>query len=501
MIRNLLISIFSLLAALSVYSADLTSRIQMENSLQTRIENLMRAYDTNSQVILRIEYQKYKNDLPGSTFNYTHGVTPNTLETNDLLSIQVTIISDVIQKLSPQFEQAILNSLPVEKNKIKLNLTTHAEQVPTPAYPLQSKEVSHISDQFIQNLSKIILYSLLGVCLFSALVIFIYARMRSKNQKDSSLQITSALEQLAQNGLGSNQTAALPLNNSNQQVSSVQSSSQDHSSNKNYLNELPTNSLKEILADCYWSSEDQYAHFVWQHLSFDKKNHLVNELSFLKKYAAYFSQVPASEKNYHNHPYYLNPASLSHLSNASINEILEKNLSLWNTLSPIRQSQMQLTFEQRIQSLELNVPTLHRWENHKASEARRLPMTGQCIQLTEKEEKTLYDNISMVPEKFQPLVKSLLWLALNDEKTISAILSRYDARTLASGWTAQADILQKLESCLPEKKLKLLSTYKEKVSPSKESSVYQELIQLGLSAYKQQANTQSGEKINHDDAA
>lgn len=501
MIKNILLLTFVFSNFLFARAADLTSRVQMENYLQTRIENLARAYDTNSQVVIRIEYKKYNNDLPGSAFNYTHGISPNTLETNDLVSIQVTLISDVIQKMSPQLEQNIFSSLPVEKNKIKLNLTAHSDQIPTPVYPLQSNDVSQIADQFIQNLSKIILYSLLGVCLFTALIILVYARHRSKNQKQSSAEISSALEQIGQNGLGRQSPAGALAQATTTAKAFAQTGSHDASAAKDYLNELPQSSLKELFADCYWSEQDAYAHFIWQHLSFEKKSRLISDLSFLKKYAEYFLQVMPKEQNFHSHPYYLNPVPLNHLNNSIVNSILEKNLSLWHTLSPIRQVTMQLTFDQRIKALELNVASLHKWDSQKASNERHLPISGQSIQLTDMEEKTLFDNIALVPEKFQSLVQSLLWLALTDEKITMEILSRYDARTLASCWVGHTDILTKLESYLPEKKLKLLRTYLERSTASKNSSAYLELSQLGLSAYQQNEQATAETKIKQNDAA
>ena len=503
--RHLFVLTFLLFAALVTQSADLTSRIQMENQLQSRVERLTRVYDPSSQVIIKIDYKNYKNELPGSAFDYTHGITPTTLETNDLLSIQITIISDIIKKTSPQLEQAILASLPVDKNKVKLNISAHLDKLPEVNTTLQAHDISKITEQFTENLSKAILYSLLSICLFSALVLFIYARNRSKNQKNSSDQIASALAQIGQNGLGASASTEATLPASLQNLPNVvNSSAQNWESEKSQINELPTASLKELFADCYWSGLDSYAHFIWQNLSFDKKSQLLSQLPFLKKYAEHFSQVGPAELNHHNHPYYFNPSILNHLSNTHIHQMLEKNLNLWPTLGPIRQAQMPLKFEQRLKALEFsaaNTAVLSKWENQKASPERLLPLTSQSIYLSEAEEKTILQNTALVPEKFQSLIKSLLWLALSDEKTIADTLARYDARTLASGWVAHPDILQKLESCLPEKKLKLLTTYKERALASKDSPLYQELTQLGLSIYQQLLATKAEEKISQDDAA
>jgi hypothetical protein len=74
-----------------------------------------------------------------------------------------------------------------------------------------------------------------------------------------------------------------------------------------------------------------------------------------------------------------------------------------------------------------------------------------------------------------------VWLAQKDPETIRSTLEKYDARSLASAWIGPVEILSKLEQSLPEKKAKLLQTYRSKITPSRESAAYQALAKEGFS--------------------
>ncbi|MNL84237.1 hypothetical protein D3C87_2121440 [compost metagenome] len=73
-----------------------------------------------------------------------------------------------------------------------------------------------------------------------------------------------------------------------------------------------------------------------------------------------------------------------------------------------------------------------------------------------------------------------MWLCQKPATHVSEVLARFDARTLAEAWIGPTEVLQSLESHLPEKKLKLLNNYRQKTAPSRHSPVFSALVQEGL---------------------
>ncbi len=96
------------------------------------------------------------------------------------------------------------------------------------------------------------------------------------------------------------------------------------------------------------------------------------------------------------------------------------------------------------------------------------------------DEQSICQNPTIIPAELQAQVRSLVWLARKDESYIKKTLEKYDARALASAWVGPDEILKSLEAALPEKKLRLVRAYKEKMLPSRQSETYRLLVEEGL---------------------
>jgi hypothetical protein len=114
------------------------------------------------------------------------------------------------------------------------------------------------------------------------------------------------------------------------------------------------------------------------------------------------------------------------------------------------------------------------------SAPRQIEAATNWGRVTEADEETLFHNPDLIPEPMQSSVASLVWLARKDSPEIKKALEKYDARSLASAWVGPSEVLAKLEQNLPEKKAKLLQTYRERTTPSRQSPVFQALVKEGF---------------------
>jgi hypothetical protein len=112
--------------------------------------------------------------------------------------------------------------------------------------------------------------------------------------------------------------------------------------------------------------------------------------------------------------------------------------------------------------------------------ARVLQVKPSWGDVTGSDEVVLYENPEMVPVQMRKHVRSLVWLAQKDAEYVKQVLAKYDARSLAEAWIGPDEVLKSLETGLPEKKLRLLQTYRAKLALSRDSDIFQVLVDEGL---------------------
>ena len=144
----------------------------------------------------------------------------------------------------------------------------------------------------------------------------------------------------------------------------------------------------------------------------------------------------------------------------------------------MRQNSLPLALEAKISAVQ-SKPAKTKVTPTKKSPARELTISSSVGDLSFDDERALMERPELVPTGYKKQVKSLVWLALQPDESIKDTLARYDARTLASAWVGPAEVLSKLEKHLPEKKLKVLQGFTKKMTPSRNSSAYLQLVREG----------------------
>jgi hypothetical protein len=295
----------------------------------------------------------------------------------------------------------------------------------------------------------------------------------SRLQKDFRLQF-KALSEAVANSTGS--ALLPPMANAARGVSEPSNEPVDSTPFEHWT----TAGLKELFADVYWCELDGYAHWLWKNLSGRQRTELLQALPYMKQYCDYFVEMEAIAHPFHEHPYYLEPLTLAQVSQDDLGDLVKKEPALWKSLSPMRRQRLALSLSEKIAAIQsvssAKPPDLRTLK----SPLRALKAVSVWGEVSQQDEKTIFQDPSVVPSEIRQHVRSIVWLAKKDREFIRRTLEKFDARSLASAWVGPEDVLRALEIHLPEKKLKLVHNYRSRVAPSRSSEIYQFLVEEGL---------------------
>lgn len=467
------ILVFFIVIFSSLGRADLLDRMKLEESFKTRIEDAFRIYDPEARAVLRFEYKNFKGTLPGISNEMSQSdFTPRSIETSDISRLSVEIYTK-IDTVNEDIKNYILKVIPIEKRKIsisyrKLSPLTEKQPFSTLDPKSFSEILRNVMDSFTKSLA-------IGFAVLFVIGLGIIYQRDSRKFREFKTQVQILSSAMAERG-SAPLTAQTPLATNNSRTITSGSFSGNYA-----LKNLDLSFLKEVFADCYWSHEDAYAHWLWKNIESSQKSALIAQLPLLKEYSLYFVELEPAELSYHEHPYYLEPLGLLYTSQEDLSEEIKKDFSLWHFLSPMRQQTMPLSLEDRLKAIQTKPDGKKpKFSEKNQSRPRTLETKLSWGELSADDERTLFDHPDMVPISMRQNIQSLVWLAQKEDSFIQNALSRYDARSLASAWVGPEEVLSKLQAQLPEKKLKLLLTYKEKLTPTRNSPIYISLVAEGL---------------------
>lgn len=468
--KKIILFFLTLLGGFSA-SADLLERVNLEDALRSRLEQSFRVYDESARITVRFDYKSYQDVLPGTAIPSNGSITPSKIESSDISRIWIEVYTD-LAKAPPEAKDVLLKLVPLEKSKVSIDFKqAQANTKPLPR-SLEPQDLSDLMDKSLSSMGKFLL-ALCGIALFVTLGLSAY--QNAKGLKEFKEQFHLLVKAIGEGNL--EKTSRAPASQTaSQNIQQAPMMSKEDSP----LERLNPSSIYEIFADSYWCKEDSYAHWLWKNLKADQKKDLLSALPYMKDYSLYFVTVPPQAFTYHDHPSYMEPLSLTMYSQEDLGADVAKQLSLWQMLTPMRQQSLPLNFELKLQAVQHKPTKKLDWKPKADSTLRTLNLKPIWGDLTIADEIKLQQNPELVPSSLKKQMRSLVWLAQKDDTTIQKALSKMNAMSLAMAWVGPEDILKKLESHLPEKKLKLLKTYQEKVAPTKQSDAFQALVDEGL---------------------
>lgn len=471
--------ILMLIVATSVATAraDLLDRMRLEDTLKNRIEDAFRLYDPKAKALIRFDYKTFNGTLPGTSIETQGQVNPYNVDSGDINRVTIEIFTD-LDETPAEAKDYVLRVIPIEKSKVVVEYkklkTQFPKEVPRPH--LDPEALSTIAHETMNTMTKT-MGAIFGGCLLLCFGFLFHQNSKKLKEFKQQVQLlTVALSENASAPMPAAPSASAGANASGGFGGGSSSSKDSHS-----LKNLQLESLKELFADCYWSREDGYAHWLWKNIEGSQKKSLMEQFTLMKDYSLYFVTVSPREMSYHEHPFYMDPQGMLWTSQEDLSAQIRKDFSLWHFVSPMRQQSLPLSLEERLQAVQTKPEgKKSAFDNKQHSPQRVLETKLSWGELSSEDESALYEHPEMVPVSLRENIQSLVWLAQKEDAYIQRTLSRYDARSLASAWVGPEAVLKKLEAQLPEKKLKLLLNYREKTIPSRHSDAYASLVAEGF---------------------
>ncbi len=473
-IRHFLLLLL-LIGSAKTARADLLDRMRLEDTLKNRIEDAFHLYDVKAKALIRFDYKTFSGTLPGTSIETQGQVNPYNIDSGDINRVTIEIFTD-LDETPAEAKDYVLRVIPIEKSKVFVEYKKLRTQFPkdVPRPHLDPEALSTIAHDMMSTMAKT-LGAIFGSCLLLCFGFLFH--QNSKKLKEFKSQIQLLTTALAENASAPPPPPVAAANSLSNSAFGSGSGSPESGSLKN----LQLESLKELFADCYWCREDSYAHWLWKNIEGAQKKSLMDTFTLIKDYSLYFVTIQAREMSYHEHPFYMDPQGLLWTSQEDLGAQIRKDFSLWHFVSPMRQQNLPLSLEERLQAVQTKPEgKKSSFDSKQHSPYRILETKLSWGEISSEDESALYHHPEMVPVSLRENIQTLVWFAQKDDTFIQKTLSRYDARSLASAWVGPESVLKKLESQLPEKKLKLLLNYREKTIPSRHSDVYASLVAEGF---------------------
>lgn len=445
---------------------------QIRRDIQQRLEQIIKTQDENASadVIFSFKKPKKKNKIENPFILST--IDPKEVEGKEIRSIRISIFSRFTKKTIPKDLEKKLRAITREYAK-SYSFTYNEKLVSKASFTDQLKELNLFE--------AAILCSLLGVILIISIgagVMFFRRKSRKSDNlgdviTDSVSSLKSAIETLA---------ASQGMRDEFPQTSKPMSF-EINTGSDSFMKDLNIESLEEIFMDCYWCEEDEYASFLWTKLDISRKSKILSRNKLMGDYANYISNLEGIDTGNINETYYFNPLGLGSIDNEGLTKLIKKYKSVFHLLPKVRVANLKIdASEKRVlmltkfskQDTELELQNIN-WDEYKTTRSRSFDSSHVFYFESLEEEEKFFDE-GKVDFTLVKSFPSLVWLTYLREDDILDILDPFTAKELAIAWEGPENVLIKLESVLPEKKVELLKSYQSQVESKRESPIFMEIV-------------------------
>jgi hypothetical protein len=259
--------------------------------------------------------------------------------------------------------------------------------------------------------------------------------------------------------------------------------------------ELSEPGVLAILSDCYWSSADAYASFLWRRIPVSKKKWVLEKMPHLGWFAESLGETEGIDLGFDQSPYYLNPLPIFHLDNQALLALVRRYPSLFNKIPELRKRAFSLKVSERIEISEAARATpslLPAFEKIPASAPRKLTLHEYIsIESVEEEEEVL--AVGRLSTDWKQQILSLAWLLELPAAEIENALKNFSALELSEAWIGPEKVLNALGQKMAPKKLELIKSFlSEGGSASRQSVTFKKLHQFSVE-HLIRTNTGKGE--------
>ena len=349
-----------------------------------------------------------------------------------------------------------------------------------------SKEIPKIMRSGLTKLDKFgenLRWSAFVLAAFSLFVLGLFGITHVRKSKSMGEYASKISEAIGGISIGASAPAALGFEASSGRAGAhepARASAAESDSDREALAELSKASIISLMTDCYWAEQDQYAAYLWKRLSIPRRNEVCREVPYLSEYAKFVAALGEQNLNMAQHPYYLDPLVLTHVSQDDLTVAIRKNPEILTRLSPIRLDNLRLsaieriTLEQQAESSGRTIDALNLLPSKLRVAKRR-----NKIRVASVDEEKALAKMSDLPISFKEATISWVWSrALTDEE-LRSVLEKFGARELAGAWVAPTEILERMLQHLPARKRDLVLSLIARQVPSRNQTheaVHNEII-------------------------
>lgn len=395
-------------------------------------------------------------------------------------------------QFSQSLEKSLTNSLTNSLNSTLPNALSKVGQ-PTAA---QNDPSSGLTASSLQDI-KLGLWGVSGAVILAILILAAAVfGLGGKIESALGRAIETKLGPLLEGGVGGGSVAAaaggLSNDDSDDEDASQALTGSSDSSNR-AVTDLPLEALLNLFADCYWTKQDAYAHFLWTEMSQKQRTEFLGLPEVKQLYLSYLSyirQFPPVNANHHTDARYLTAiAQFRFMSQHDLASWIMQNQPYLLRLTPLRWENLPISLVDRInltmsmsngslgdpsQLDPAKVVVSHR------SQPRELAMPLKVKSISLEDEVFLWTNAQKIPSYMRVSLPTLVWLAACPIEVRKTVLADYNARDLAEAWVGPDEVLASIGEALPSKKLNMLQSYMKETKPSRRSEIYLALVHAGV---------------------
>lgn len=483
MIKNLtLIFLFLTMSCLKVFAEELDI-IQMESRLENRLTQILKTADPTGQVIVKVILSNEKYNLPGVSsedVDITDVGKFKKIHLEDVVEFKIIVLSStdsIPSWLKEQLETA------VNYNRVKKSISYRKVIDPVPDY--QSQKFQNMFTQWLDVYEKIsnksiwgVVAGLLGIVigLFSLIAGVVYAIRRAVREHIVGLQ---SMTENMNYGARSKSPTVNEVSSSNIQRAQNSVSSVQGFSGANELSGITDQALLSIFSDCYWSTEDQYANWIWQNINERQRAFLLEKFPYAYEYASYIYNQEMKKMMYHQHPAYSMTVDFSRVSNSDLKTIVVQKKELWKRITPIRQNSLGFGIKERLEFDLQDNASVDKGKFHQDlnvnSKPRSLVSEWGKIDISSEDEVFLLNNYKLIATKKRHSIYSLVWLSLLEKEIQKTILAQYSAEDLAMAWIGSPEVMSEVSTSVPEKKRVIIEEFCKTIKPSRDSWVMKQI--------------------------
>lgn len=441
-------------------------KLEAEEILRARIDRVLETFDSMAEVVVEIQYRDSRLRLPLVGYEIHTSQEKAFFSSQDISRIKVRIISS-LSEFPPDLKRLVQIQIPIDQRRISISVEKWREPVLAlvrkDEIPLESK-IDVLVENFRSGMASYKPFLIRGffaisAFLFISVVLFgsILAYLNSLKSllRDGFHNLAKSFESTLASKKATHYLAEEP----HPAPPTIQPQKSTNQHDNYQLHSMKINSAFALLSDCYWCEKDVYGAWLWENFSFDQKEELVRLSSrWFQDYILYLSKLPINKNmNFHQDPYYLQPLEISEISQADLQDQINKNPGLYRRISNLRRQSLKMSLRERIDH------SRHEGQQVFAlSQSKSLPRQLQYLdrfELSSNDELEVLANPDLLDPELRPLCPTLIWAHFVPKEELVSFLEDMSASELANLWVAPEPTLDLISSCLTEKKSRLVSDY------------------------------------------